>query len=833
MNLMISRCLALFGALLVAVPAPTWAAVSEAYQKGWARYEEGDYTATVAALKATARRDADDELLLGLAQLRLDDPVRAGEAWGQFVRTTPDRRLASDVARFRTLLVREGNRRAAQEALRAEKSGRLRVADDVLAVFPFRNVGEAKYEPLGKAIAAMLASSLSAVPTSRLIGRGRVQAFLQAADDGGGDTQVARRVGRLLGAGLVVVGAHVDTSSDPPTLEVHSAVIDTSTGERVESGSFLAPLDRFYVAVRDTAVALAGRLEWPVSALPAANAKRVQAIQTESLDAALAFGRGLESEDRGDYPQARREFERAVRADGSFQLARDRLATLPAASISLPAIAAAVQSELPEVAPPVVVADVVAELEPEPETTPSPALVAEATVVAPVAVPPVRVAAPAEPAPESDGAAGADEDEETTILGMSPMTAALVGGGLALAIGAGAAAAGGGGGGGGDDGGGGNTPRPPTLTGVQDRSVNAGELIVLNIEGQDPEGSTVTLSESGAPSSATFDTSSGNPATGTFRWQTTSSDRGQTVDVTFTAVASRGPPNDSTSETATLSVLAAPPTPTPPPTCGGTGASCTAAAECCQDIPRECDVTPAGGGTRCCLGLTTACQIDGDCCGSANACDGGRCCAPLGVSCSDTSDCCDDAATCGAGTCCLPDGLSCADDGDCCTGRCASGVCEGVAPPTPSPSPTPPMCVPQGDACDAVFECCPGSDCDETPTSTQSICCAPLGAICNDESICCGVTMGCDDVCCRPVRSACADASECCGDGAGCVLGRCCSAPGGSCSIDSDCCAGSCAGGTCSAALSADARPTPTPRPRPTSTPTATPSPTPTGGLFF
>ncbi|MDG2305455.1 MAG: hypothetical protein P8R42_12570 [Candidatus Binatia bacterium] len=838
MRSIISRSLALFlVALIVAPPSVSFAALSAAYETGYERYGAGDYRGVVSALQGAPGGDPNDALLLGLAQLRLDQPARAADAWGQFIKTSPDTALAGDIARLRTLVVREANRRGAKAAVSAGRGAR--VSGDVLAVLPFRNVGAPEYEPLGKAIAAMLTDSLGGVPNSRVVERGRVEAFLdEVSDQAGSDTKTARRVGALLGAGLVVVGAHVDTSTDPMTLEVDSALIDTESGLRLESGSFLAPLDRFYAAIRDTAVGISNRLGSPVSSLSKASAARMQAVHTESLDAALAFGRGLDHEDRGQFDDARREYEKALRADSSFRLARLRLATLPASSMSLTAVATVVQSELEPVAAPAVVAAA-------PIATPS------VTTEAPAAAPttdaqPEVVARTTDASTTTAATAGAVaggasaskkaatttgtppepvEEEETTILGMSPMTAALVGGGLVVVIGGAAAAAGGGGGGGG---GGNNDPvRPPTLSGVQDRSVSAGDLIVLNIEGQDPEGSPVTLTQSGAPSAATFDTSRGNPATGTFRWQTTLSDGGQTVDVTFTATASRGPPNDTASESATLSVSSAPPTPTPPPTCGGTGASCTAPAECCQDIPRECDVTPAGSGTRCCLGLTMPCQIDGNCCGSDNACRGQQCCAPLGVSCTGASDCCDDGAACAAGSCCLPDGLSCANDSECCTGRCASGTCEGSAPPTPTPAPTPPLCVPQGNTCDAVFECCPGSDCEETPTSGQNICCAPLGDNCADDSICCGTNVGCDGACCLPLQSACSDASECCGAGAGCVLGRCCAAPSGACSSDQDCCAGSCLGGTCSSALSADASPVPTPSPTPAGRPTGTPTPTP------
>ena len=830
-----SRFCAVFLSLLLIVPAPTWAAISEAYSQGFQRYDAGDYKGAAAVLEDASTRTPDDELLLGLARLRLDEPGAAAEAWARFIRRSTDRRLAEEVSRMRTILVREANRRAARQAA---TGGRTPAASkDVVAVLPFRNVGETRFEPLGTAIAAMLSDSLSAVPTSRVVGQGRVQAFLEAVrSPSRGDTATARRVGRLLGAGMVVVGAHVDTASDPAALEIDSALLDTQTGDRTETGSFLAPLDRFYVAVRDTAVSLSTQLGWPLSALPAASAARVQKVHTESLDAALAFGRGLQQQDRGDAEAARREYEAALRADRSFTLARRQLATLPAAFLSLPAVAAAVQSELPIVVPPPAVLaaaaspEPTAEPSPEPSVEPSPEPSPVAPVIAarplPTARPPARPVASEVPA--------SDEEEETTILGMSPLTAGLVGGGLAIAIGGAAAALGGGGGGGGDNGGG-NTPVPPTISGVEDRTVTAGELIVLNVEGQDPEGSTVTLSQAGAPATATFESTSGNPATGTFRWQTTTADAGQTAEVTFRATASRGPPNDTATATATLRVLAAPPTPTPPPSCGGTGASCTEASECCQDIPRGCEDTPAGGGLRCCLGLTTACQIDGDCCGTANACRGGQCCAPLGVACGAASECCDDGAACTAGLCCLPDGQSCSADADCCDGRCEAGVCEGTPPPTPtpspSPSPTPPMCVERGGACDAFFDCCPGNDCDQTPDSSQTLCCAPLGTSCGSEGECCGTGTGCDDVCCMPPQSACSDATDCCGIGAGCVLGRCCVAPGGVCSSSQDCCAGSCVGGTCSSALSADASLEPTPRPTPS--PEVTPTPTVTAVSLF
>ena len=76
---------------------------------------------------------------------------RAADAWAQFVRRSPDTRLAAVVARLRTIVVRDANRRAAQAALASE--GAIAVSHEVLAVLPFRNVGAPEFEPLGTAIA--------------------------------------------------------------------------------------------------------------------------------------------------------------------------------------------------------------------------------------------------------------------------------------------------------------------------------------------------------------------------------------------------------------------------------------------------------------------------------------------------------------------------------------------------------------------------------------------------------------------------------------------------------------------------------------------------------
>jgi tetratricopeptide (TPR) repeat protein len=820
--------------VLLCFSAPVFAQGGVGYVEAEKLYRTGDHRGAIAALEGGWTGQPQDALLLGLAFLQIDSPSRAADAWTQFIRRSPDRRLAGEVARLRTLVVREANRRAVRGAGEAAAP-----SEDRIVVLPFRNVGSPELDPLGRAIAAMIAESLGALPGKRVIGPDRTAVFFaEAARMRGSERTIAARTGRMLDAGNVITGAQVDSTAEPRTIEVTSAVVSSSSEASTDAGSFLAARDRFASAVRETTLALAEKLGATRQSLSDSVSARVSAVYTANLEAALAFGRGIESESLGDFDVARREYESALEADPSFALARNRLSVLPASGMSMAAIALAVESELPEIES----ASVAPASDTGEEELAAVAVGAGAPTddgieaVEVVEGSSVEVAtvgggeeatgaeseqAPADDASEvsGDGTTAAEEapatadasepEEENTILGMSPMTAALVAGGTAVVIG-GAAAALGGGGGGGD--GGGGEPQPPTLSGVEDRNVVAGATISLDVTAEDPEGASVSLAAENVPAAATFNATSGNPARGLFRWVTSASDVGAPVEVSFVATADRSGPANQTSATARLSVQAPAPTPGPPPACGDTGASCSQADDCCQDVTRACEQTPGSGGTSCCLEFGSSCGSENDCCGVDADCREQQCCAPLTTSCSVASDCCDRDAACEAGRCCASEGASCGGNADCCDGRCSAGVCEsGVVPtpaPTPPPAPTPTAtaaCADVGVPCFASAQCCE-RDCGFTPTSGRRVCCTVLGDTCSFSSECCGQTSVCAGKrCCLPAQAACSSSAECCGDGAACEEGRCCVAPGRPCSRQADCCTGSCNAGFCSGGGAASA----------------------------
>lgn len=102
-----------------------------------------------------------------------------------------------------------------------------------------------------------------------------------------------------------------------------------------------------------------------------------------------------------------------------------------------------------------------------------------------------------------------------------------------------------------------NVNDAPQIAPVANQNVAEGETIAFTVTATDIDGAAPTLVVSGAPTGATFTTSSsGGTTTGTFTWVTTATDEG-TYPLTFTA--SDGALNDSESVTLTVGNVNRPP----------------------------------------------------------------------------------------------------------------------------------------------------------------------------------------------------------------------------------------------------------------------------------
>jgi hypothetical protein len=124
--------------------------------------------------------------------------------------------------------------------------------------------------------------------------------------------------GRILGAGRIVQGQVEGTEA---ALRLQAAVVDASTaGAIVGRAEGQDALRRLFDLEKKMALDIYAAMGVQ---LTSAEIARVNRKPTDNIQAILAYGRGLEAGDAGNYSQAAREFEQAARLDGSFAAARE------------------------------------------------------------------------------------------------------------------------------------------------------------------------------------------------------------------------------------------------------------------------------------------------------------------------------------------------------------------------------------------------------------------------------------------------------------------------------------------------------------------------------
>jgi tetratricopeptide (TPR) repeat protein len=272
-------------------------------------------------------------LLLGLVYEDLErfgEARRVYEAYLERGGADPIRSTVRD----RMALVRRGELAAAIDSIVArEQELAVRTPDPTtVAVFPFLYRGsDTTYAPLSRALAAFLSTDLSQTGQLTVLERARVQTLLdelEMAESEYVDPRSAARSGRMLGARTLVQGL---LEGEGNRLQVESSTVDASApGE--EPFSLLSDeetVDRIFEVEARIALAVYERLGIE---LTPAQRDRVTRRPTGSLEAFLAFGRGLMAEDDGRFDAAAEHYERAAQLDPDFQEAGVRQAEVESIS---------------------------------------------------------------------------------------------------------------------------------------------------------------------------------------------------------------------------------------------------------------------------------------------------------------------------------------------------------------------------------------------------------------------------------------------------------------------------------------------------------------------
>ncbi len=259
-------------------------------------------------------------IYLGMTAESQGDFAAARTAYEQYVQVGRSDELRTTARQRQALLGRRELEYQARQALAQEAElAQTPPEPNTIAVMPFAYTGtNEEIAPLSRGFAQLLVTDLAKSRQVRVLERERMQAIvneLQLGAQQQAEAASAARSGRLLRASRVVQGTITDRDEE---LRVVSAVVDVNTAGVAGSSDEGARLNQLFELEKAIVFDIFNDL-----GIELTDAERADIVQrpTQNMQAFLAWSRGLEAEDRGDYTSAREYFNQAQRLDPSFAAA--------------------------------------------------------------------------------------------------------------------------------------------------------------------------------------------------------------------------------------------------------------------------------------------------------------------------------------------------------------------------------------------------------------------------------------------------------------------------------------------------------------------------------
>jgi tetratricopeptide (TPR) repeat protein len=295
---------------------------------------------TLARAVANPAAPANAYLYLGLANEELKDWRAARTAYETYV----NRGVAGEeTERMRArlaLVAREQLRAEAKQVLeREQQMSQEPPTARTVAVLPFQLVGiSEELTPLQTALSDMIITDLSVSPAITSIERVKIGAMIDEmllAQAGLSETNTGARVGMLLKAEHVVQG--VLAQSGERQVRMDATVLNTARREAAGTFGQNEQLEQIFNLEKQIVFSIFDAVG---VTLTQQERERINENRTGNLLAFLAYGRGLESMDRGNFQQASTFFRQASQLDPNFapvQEAAQEAGDLQQASTEAPA----------------------------------------------------------------------------------------------------------------------------------------------------------------------------------------------------------------------------------------------------------------------------------------------------------------------------------------------------------------------------------------------------------------------------------------------------------------------------------------------------------------
>lgn len=280
----------------------------------------------ITSLREAAPEDPGLTLMAGFLADDAGAYAEAVDHYRAFLAFEPDADARGEVERRLEVSRVEALRADVRRSLERERDVAQQAPDRfTVGVFPFVYQGDrAEGEPLALALSELLTTDLGVTGRLEVVERIAVQALLDEmalGESGRVEAATAARSGRILGSGHIVQGRLM---MDPDrSVQVDASLVEVAApgAEVVDPLSDSETMERFFDLEKRLALDLYAELG--VQLTPAER-ELVNERQTESIEALLAFGRGLAAADRGQLGVALEHFDEAASLDPSFALARSR-----------------------------------------------------------------------------------------------------------------------------------------------------------------------------------------------------------------------------------------------------------------------------------------------------------------------------------------------------------------------------------------------------------------------------------------------------------------------------------------------------------------------------
>lgn len=290
-----------------------------------ALYKAGQHEEAIATLTpviAAGEASGAAYLYVGLANEELENWGAARDAYSSYIDTGRFDPLKDQLRGRLALIVRRELQEQARQALaqEAQLSTQPPTVRSV-AVFPFRLVSDnEELEPLQVALADMMITDLSLSNGLTVLERTQIQSLLDemALDEAGfTDDANGARAGKLLRAEHVVQGAL--TTLGEQGIRFDADVLNTQRGAAAGNMSQEEQLDGLFDMEKAIVFQV---LDILGVELTPAEREAINQNRAENLLAFLAYGRGLEAMDNGDFAAASQFFNQAIQLDPGFDAAR-------------------------------------------------------------------------------------------------------------------------------------------------------------------------------------------------------------------------------------------------------------------------------------------------------------------------------------------------------------------------------------------------------------------------------------------------------------------------------------------------------------------------------